>query len=142
MLNAKIKEGVGVIVVRDNRVLLGLRKGAHGADTWAFPGGKPKFYETVSTCAIRELTEETSMVAEQVQKVHVTVENFFQETGIYWLTHFVTTCLVTGEPKVCEPDKCAEWGWFEWNRMPEPLFAPLKSLVDSGYIPPGIIPTA
>jgi 8-oxo-dGTP diphosphatase len=31
--------GVGVIVVRGGDILFGLRRGAHGADTWSFPGG-------------------------------------------------------------------------------------------------------
>ena len=31
--------GVGVIVVRADEVLFGLRRGAHGGGTWSFPGG-------------------------------------------------------------------------------------------------------
>jgi 8-oxo-dGTP diphosphatase len=34
-----------------------------------------------------------------------------------------------------EPDKCYEWGWFDWNSMPNPLFQPLKEIIDSGYNP-------
>jgi len=31
--------GIAVIVIKNCRVLLGERKNAHGAGTWAFPGG-------------------------------------------------------------------------------------------------------
>ena len=31
--------GVAAIVIKDKKVLLGKRKNAHGAETWAFPGG-------------------------------------------------------------------------------------------------------
>ncbi len=32
--------GVSAVVVRDGLVIVGRRKGSHGAGSWAFPGGK------------------------------------------------------------------------------------------------------
>ncbi|MGM0629055.1 MAG: hypothetical protein ACQESA_01400 [Patescibacteria group bacterium] len=29
---------------------------------------------------------------------------------------------IEGEPKVCEPDKCSEWQWFNVNSLPENIF--------------------
>ena len=53
--------GVAVIVVKSDRVLLGKRKGAHGAGTWAFPGGHLAFGESFEACAHREVMEETGL---------------------------------------------------------------------------------
>ena len=53
--------GVGVFVLRDGLVLLGLRRGAHGAGTWALPGGHLEFGEAVEHCAAREVHEETGL---------------------------------------------------------------------------------
>ena len=54
--------GVGVIVVHEGKVLLGLRTGSHGANTWAFPAGHLEFQETVEECALRELKEQTGLM--------------------------------------------------------------------------------
>ncbi len=41
MTNDKLKPrvGVGVAVVKNNRILLGRRKGTHGDGAWSFAGG-------------------------------------------------------------------------------------------------------
>jgi len=39
--------GVGVLIVQNCRILLGKRKGAHGAGTWSAPGGHLEFGESI-----------------------------------------------------------------------------------------------
>jgi len=56
----EVKVGVGVVVVRDNKVLLGLRQGSHGAGTWSCPGGHVEFGESIAECSRRETLEETN----------------------------------------------------------------------------------
>ncbi|RLC15632.1 MAG: DNA mismatch repair protein MutT, partial [Deltaproteobacteria bacterium] len=51
--------GVAAIVIKDKKVLLGKRKNAHGAGTWAFPGGHLEYKESIEECAKREVFEET-----------------------------------------------------------------------------------
>jgi 8-oxo-dGTP diphosphatase len=57
---ARPQVGVGVIIVRDGKILLGLRR-SHGAGTWALPGGHLEWGETVESCARREVKEETGL---------------------------------------------------------------------------------
>lgn len=38
-MNKSPKVGIGVIVRKDNQILLGKRKNSHGDGCWAFPGG-------------------------------------------------------------------------------------------------------
>ena len=47
--------GVAVIVIKENRVLLGKRKNSHDSGTWAFPGGHLEFKESIKDCARREV---------------------------------------------------------------------------------------
>ena len=130
--------GVGVIVVRDNRILLGKRLGKLGYGTWGFPGGGLEFKETVEECSKRELKEETGMTAEYFRKVHFDT-NFHPEENYHCVTLFTEALGVRGEPLVCEPNKCSEWRWFDWNNLPSPLFLPSQSLIRSGFVPTGIL---
>ena len=57
------RDGCRVAVIKNNRILLGRRKGAHGAGAWSFPGGHLEFGESVEECARRELREETGLKA-------------------------------------------------------------------------------
>jgi 8-oxo-dGTP diphosphatase len=45
--------GVAVIVIKDDKILLGKRKNSHGAGTWALPGGHLEFGESIKDCARR-----------------------------------------------------------------------------------------
>ncbi len=129
--------GVGVILVRDGRVLLGQRLGSHGAGTWALPGGHLEFGESVAQCAQRELQEETGLVVTAFDPAPYTNTVFTAEQRHY-VTLFVQAACPIGEPQVLEPHKCAGWHWCDWSDLPQPLFAPLASLRDSGFIPHGV----
>lgn len=129
--------GVGIIVCRAGMVLLGQRRGSHGAGTWALPGGSLEFGESAATCARRELVEETGLCADTIRQAPYTVDHF-PDTGKHYVTLFVEALGVTGEPRNCEPEKCEGWAWFEWDALPEPVFLPLMSLREMGFVPSGI----
>lgn len=127
--------GVGVIIVRDGRVLLGQRAGSHGAGTWALPGGHLDFGETVFQCAQREVREETGLVLHDLAAAPYTSDVFAAE-GRHYVTLFVSA-QATGAPAILEPTKCLAWRWFRWHALPNPLFPPLQTLYASGFVPAG-----
>jgi 8-oxo-dGTP diphosphatase len=125
--------GVSAIVVRDGAVLLGRRRGAHGAGTFAFPGGKPDPGEHPFDAVRRELLEETGLAARAISPVAWTSDVFTDDH-----LHFVTLHHLVdadGEPEVREPDKVEGWGWYRWDAPPEPLFAPAAALRATGWRP-------
>lgn len=130
--------GVGVIVLREGCVLLGERRGAHGAGSWALPGGHLEFGESIEDCAIRETLEETGLGLCKLQRGPYTSDVFVAE-GRHYVTLFMLAEAEPGEARLLEPDKCAGWHWYRWSALPEPLFAPLATLQASGFVPPGAI---
>jgi 8-oxo-dGTP diphosphatase len=128
--------GVAVIVLRDGKVLLGRRTGAsHGAGSWQFPGGHLEAFEEIEACAAREVLEETGLRVERLRRGPYTNDRFVAE-GRHYVTLFVVADAPAGTPEVREPAKCAEWGWFAWDALPEPLFLPIVNLRRQGYRPP------
>jgi 8-oxo-dGTP diphosphatase len=125
--------GVGVIVVRRDEVLFGLRRGAHGGGTWSFPGGHVDDGERAAASALRELEEETRLCAVNARRVDES-DDVFPE-GLRYRTIFVRVDWVGGEPAVREPEACARWSWFRWDDAPEPLFLPVASLRAKGFRP-------
>ena len=128
--------GCGVMLLKDNKVLLGKRhkdpdkadSELHGEGTWTMPGGKLHYGETFEECARREVREETGM---KLKKVKVMCVNNDKNEH----AHFVTVGLFSddfkGEPKVMEPDEITEWKWFALDKLPEKMFFPSAKILEN-----------
>ena len=133
-MEKRAQVGVGVIVVKGDKVLLGKRKDAHGNGTWSFPGGHLEFGEELEDCATREVAEETGIEIKNIRFAAVT-NDIFPEEGMHYITVYMLCDHKSKEPAVMEPNKCEAWEWFEWDALPSPLFIPVKNLLKSGYNP-------
>ncbi len=111
-LKMNVYIGVGVIIIKNNKVLLGKRLNSHGHEQWAFPGGHLEQGETPEECAVRETLEETGLSIAN-PKDTVFASNFFSENQRHYVTLFMLSNIDSGERRVMEPDKCAGWQWFE-----------------------------
>ncbi len=128
------KVGVAACIIKDNKVLLGKRKGAHGAGSWSFPGGHLEFNESWEECAARETLEETGIKIKNIRFGTVT-NDIFKEEGKHYVTIFMLAELDCGEVKIMEPEKYEKWEWFDWSDLPQPLFVPLQNLLRKDYNP-------
>ena len=132
MENKIIRVGVGTILFKEATVLLGLRAGAHGNDTWCFPGGHLEFGETPEECAIRETFEETGLIISHVKR-GPWLSDYFPENSRQYITLIMVGRYEGGEPEVKEKDKCRAWQWFPCDALPKPLFLPIQTLLKSNY---------
>lgn len=126
--------GVGVIITKDKKVLLIKRTGSHGADTWSCPGGHIDFGESIEECALRETKEETGLDIRKVQFKAIT-NDIFPDEHKHYVTIWVSGEYRGGIEKIQSPREATEIGWFEWNKLPQPLFLPMQNLVDGRYYP-------
>ena len=136
MDNKNVRAGIGIMILRDNEILLGKRNTdpekasseLHGESSWTMPGGKIHFGERIEDAAQRELKEETGLAAKKLKVVSVGNE-------IVSDAHFVTIGFLCedfdGEPKVMEPEEVTEWKWFPINKLPDPIFPPSLKLLQN-----------
>lgn len=123
--------GVGLLVVRGEEILLGTRKGSHGAGELAGPGGHLELGESIEECALRELKEETGS--------DLIVKNLgflcFINLRRYMPKHYAHVHMVaqweSGEPKIMEPDKQEGWGWYPIDDLPQLLFGTMPEAVEA-----------
>ena len=115
----QVRVGVGIMVVHNGQVLLGRRKGSHGAGEYAWPGGHLEFGETLEQCVAREIEEETGLVVRPVRPV--SLSNVIKY-GRHYIDIQYLVDYVSGTPEVREPDKVEQWAWYPLNDPPEPLF--------------------
>jgi 8-oxo-dGTP diphosphatase len=138
-MNESVRAGIGIMILKDNKVLLGRRNDdpekasseLHGEGTWTMPGGKIHFGEKIQEAAERELKEEIGVKAKKLKVVSVSNE-------IRHDAHFITIGFLCenfeGEPRTMEPDEIVEWKWFPLDKLPNPIFPPtlklLKNYID------------
>jgi 8-oxo-dGTP diphosphatase len=122
------KVGVGVMVLKEGKVLLGKRKGSHGTGEYAWPGGHLEFGESIEECAKRETLEETGMQIDNVRYLRLANLRL-------WQKHYIDIGVVadwkSGEPRVMEPEKVEGWEWFSIDNPPEPLFVPSALTIEA-----------
>ena len=115
----QVRVGIGIMVMRGNEVLLGKRKGSHGAGEYAWPGGHLEFGETIEECVTREIEEETGIIVRLVRPV--SLSNVIRYDRHYIDIQYLVEH-VSGVPEVREPEKVEEWDWYSLDALPEPLF--------------------
>lgn len=131
-MSERPKVGVGVIVIKDGKVLLGKRRNAHGEGDWSFPGGHLEFNESWEDCASRETFEETGIAIKNI-RFGTATNDIFPAEEKHYITIFMLSDYDSGEVKVMEPEKCEKWEWFHWDQLPKPLFIPIKNLLKKNF---------
>jgi len=130
----KPRVGVGVMILKNNKVLLGQRNfdpkkadsELHGEGTWTMPGGKLDFQEGLKEAGTREVFEETGIRLKILELISISNDAVPDN-------HFVTIGFLCndfeGEAKVMEPDEITRWQWFDLDDLPSKVFPPSAKII-------------
>lgn len=121
--------GVGVLIFKDGKILMGRRRGSHGDGEYSLPGGHLEYMESFADCARRETREEAG--------IEITSIRFLSLANLDWYApkHYVDIGVIadwaSGEPRDIENEKIGDWYWCSLDELPTPLFAPAKLKIDA-----------
>ncbi|KKS65371.1 MAG: NUDIX hydrolase [Parcubacteria group bacterium GW2011_GWC1_43_12] len=125
----KPKVGMGIMILKDGKILLGKRKNSHGSGEYAFPGGHLEYMESFEGCAKRETKEECGIEIENIRF------QYLANLTKYASKHYVQIGLAadwkSGEPSVLEPEKCESWDWYDIDNLPESTFETVGWAIES-----------
>lgn len=125
----KLKPCVGVMIWKDGKILLGKRKGSHGAGEYALPGGHLEYEESFKECAEREVFEETGIKIKNIK--FLSLATFCKHENRQDVLVGFSADLESGKPKIMEVEKCENWEWYSIDNLPSPLFYPSELVIDS-----------
>src|ERR1044072_5406670 len=125
--------GLGILIFNEKgKIFFIHRISKHANGTWAPPGGYLEFGETFEEGAKREVKEEfdLDLDVEDLKVIGVT-NNVYKEEGKQIVGILLRAGKFKGEPKLMEPDKHSEFGWFDLANLPEPIMPPMRQYIDS-----------
>jgi 8-oxo-dGTP diphosphatase len=137
--------GVGVVVVRDGRMLLIRRSKPPRRGEWSLPGGLQKLGETVFEAACREVMEEAGVVIRPLAVIDVVdlIERDYQRVRYHYTLIDVVAAWVDGEAAAAGDAADVVWAeqaavrrlvaWSETARIVERAYQMLAgNLADPG----------
>lgn len=126
--------GVGVLITKDDQVLLMKRTNAHGDGTWSTVGGHLEYGESPQECAIRETREEIDVIITDVTFLAIT-NDVFEASEMHFVTIWMVGRYASGTPTIHAPHEMSALDWFSWDALPEPLFLPFEQLLTGRCYP-------
>lgn len=129
-MNQKYPElGIDILIIRNNKILLGLltkKWAVNGTQVYGLPGRDLLFKEKMGDSVKRNISEEFDC---EVTNYKIICVNANYEWGNHYINIGVLV-EIEGEVKLLKPDDWEKWEWFEINKPPQNLLASAKNTID------------
>ena len=112
--------GVAVVIIKENKVLMGKRLSQRNYGVWAVPGGKVDEEDgNFTVAAAREVLEETGLnFPTESFGIWRIIKDEFTELKEKWETIYLYTFYQgDSEPITMEPNKCEKWEWISKEEL-------------------------
>ena len=117
----------------DGRLLLIQRLRPPEAGSWGLPGGKVDFGERAEAAVVREIAEELG-VRIALNGLACLTETILSDDNRHWVAPVYYAKIISGAPRILEPEKHGGWGWFDLEALPDDLTTPTKQYLASRQI--------
>lgn len=123
-----IRVGVGCLVFKDGKLLLGKRiDDSHGDGEWTCGGGHVDFMENLAETAKREIEEEWGIKISEPEFLCVT--NLKKYSGKHYIDIGFRASWVSGDPNPKAEGEFSAFGWYELDTLPAPLFGVVPNYI-------------
>jgi len=127
-MSRQLLVGIGVLITKDDRVLLVKRGNSYGDGIWSTPGGHLQYGENPEECAMRETQGDIGVLINDVTFLAIT-NDVFELQEKHCVTIWMAARYVSGVPTMNAAPEMPAVDWFSWDALPEPLFSPFEKLL-------------
>jgi len=128
-----VKVGLGLVLIKDNQVLLSQRKtDDNGTGEFGGPGGALEPGEGMKAAILRELAEECGRgVAVENLRAICTINFRNGKSSAHWVGVGFAADYLDGAIENKEPDKHTDWEWYPLDKLPKPLYWPVARYLEA-----------
>ncbi|HEY6410136.1 MAG TPA: NUDIX domain-containing protein, partial [Ktedonobacteraceae bacterium] len=119
---------VGILITKDDQVLLMKRGNLPGDGIWFTPGRRLAYGERPEQCIFRETQEEMGLIITDVTFLAIT-NDVIEPQKKHLVTIWLAARYSSGELTLAAAQEMSAADWFCWDAPPEPLFLPLEHLL-------------
>ena len=121
--------GIGAVIVNQGGKLFLSKRGKRAQNEkgkWELPGGALEFGDTFEGTIVREMMEEFDITVGIVDSLEP-FNHVISDEHQHWVALCYICKLIKGVPKIMEPDKSEQIGWFDISELEKlPLTLPAQ----------------